>query len=111
MRDIVMLAGADDDLQEIFNRLEDREDGRGREFMAAVDRRLAWLSDFADSRSFYREPFRKERIPDTMQAIFYTSESRGVMVHAILDLRQDPRAIHRRLFGREPDGPTNMPSV
>lgn len=109
MRDLVVLAGADDDFQEIFNLLEDRQDGRGRDFMGEVDRQLAWLRDFAHARPFYREPFRKQRIPDTMFAIFYTSEPRGVMVHAILDLRQDPRAIYRRLFGREPDGPTNNP--
>ena len=68
MREIVVLAGPDDDLHEIFTQLEDRLDGGGR----------------------LREP-------------------RGVMVHAILDLRQDPRAIHRRLFGRDPDGPANTP--
>ena len=109
IREIVVLAGADDDLQKIFNQLEDRQDGRGRVFMAEVDRQLGWLCDFAHIRPYYREPFRKQRVPDTMIAIFYTSEPRGVMVHAILDLRQDPRAIYRRLFGRDPEGPANTP--
>lgn len=59
MRDLVVLAGADDDLQEIFNQLEDRQDGRGRDFMAGVDRQLAWLRDYAHARPYYQEPFRK----------------------------------------------------
>ena len=111
MRDIVMLAGADDDLQEIFNELEDRRNGKGRDFMAEVDRQLEWLREFADVRPFYREPFRKERVPKTWFGIFYTGEPRGVMVHAILDLRQNPRAIYRRLFGREPEGPATTPDL
>ena len=102
MAEVVTLAGADDDLQAIFNMLEDRHEGRGREFIWKVDHELDWLRKFGGSRSFYREPFRKHRVPGTPFAIFYVSEPRGVMVHSILDLRQDPNAIYRRLFGYDP---------
>ena len=50
-------------------------------------------------------PFRKQRVADTPFAIFYAREARGLIVHALLDLRQEPRAIFRRLFGRDPDQP------
>ena len=101
MREVLWLAGADDELQEIFNLLEARREGRGREFMKAVENELAWLRDFPESRPPHLAPFRQRRVPDTPYGIFYTSEARGLIVHALLDLRQDPRAIYRRLFGRD----------
>jgi plasmid stabilization system protein ParE len=101
MREVLWVAGADNELQEIFNMLEERREGRGLEFMNAIENELAWLRDFPESWPQALAPFRQRRVPDTFYGIFYTSEAGGLIVHALLDLRQDPRAIYRRLFGRD----------
>jgi len=101
MREVLWVAGADNELQEIFTMLEERREGRGLEFMRSVESELSWLRDFPESRPSSLPPFRHRRIPDTPYGIFYTSEARGLIVHALLDLRQNPRAIYQRLFGRD----------
>jgi plasmid stabilization system protein ParE len=37
--------------------------------------------------------------PDFRHGLFYVVETRGIIVHALLDLRQDPALILRRLKG------------
>ena len=106
MREVIWLAGADADLQAIFDLLEERQPGRGVRFMDEINAELAWLREYPEGRPKKPAPFRKQRIADSPFAIFYTNEARGVIVHAILDLRQEPRAIFRRLFGRDPDQPS-----
>jgi plasmid stabilization system protein ParE len=102
MCEVVWLAGADADLLWIFDMLEERQPGHGEQFMKDLDSELAWLRQYPEARPEKPAPFRKQRIADSPFAIFYTSEARGILVHAILDLRQEPRAIYRRLFGHEP---------
>ena len=107
MREVVWLAGADTDLQTIFDLLEARQLERGVTFMDEVGSELAWLRQFPEGRPEQPAPYRKQRVADSPYAIFYTNEPRGIMVHAIIDLRQNPRAIYRRLFGRDPDEPSS----
>jgi plasmid stabilization system protein ParE len=104
MREVIWLAGADADLQAIFDFLEERQPGRGVRFLDEINAELAWLREYPEGRPKKPAPSRKQRIADSPFAIFYTNEPRGVIVHAILDLRQEPRAICR-LFGRDPDQP------
>jgi len=46
---VEFLSGADADLQEIFNRFEDYQEGFGVEFMMAVDGYLARIATFPES--------------------------------------------------------------
>ena len=106
MREVIWVAGADADLQANFDFLEERQPGRGLRFLDEINDELACLREYPEGRPKKPAPFRKQWIPDSPFAIFYTNEARGVIVHAILDLRQEPRAIFRRLFGRDPDHPS-----
>lgn len=48
---------------------------------------------------------------DFNYGVFYSVEGQRVMVHAILDLRQDPVAIRRRLDRRDGDRVQNCGSA
>ena len=78
---VEFLCGADGDLQGAFNRFEDYRDGFGVEFMTAVDAYLARIAVF----------------PKSAYGIFYEPHPTRILVIAILDLRQDPEEIRRRL--------------
>jgi hypothetical protein len=55
----VLLAGADADLQESFNRLEDSREGLGVEFMLMVDACLARLGAFPNLVPLYLRNVRR----------------------------------------------------
>jgi plasmid stabilization system protein ParE len=58
MREVIWLAGADADLQAIFDLLEDRQPGRGVRFMDEINAELAWLREYPKAGS---EPRRSRR--------------------------------------------------
>jgi hypothetical protein len=94
---VEFLSGADADLQEIFNRFEDYRDGFGTEFITAVDAYLARIAVFPDLAPCYFEKVRRQVMHGFPYGIFYEPHPTRILVTAILDLRQDPRKINRRL--------------
>lgn len=50
---VVLLSGADADLQEVFNRFEDYRDGFGLEFMTVVDAYLTRIAAFPEIAPIY----------------------------------------------------------
>ncbi len=92
-----LLAGADADLQGIFNRLEDCGDGLGVEFLTVVDAYLERIANFPEIAPMYCESIRRQVMPGFPYGIFYEPHSRRILLAAILDLRQDPKKIRRRL--------------
>jgi hypothetical protein len=93
----VLLSGADADLQEAFNRLEDFREGLGVEFMLMVDACLARLGAFPKLAPLYFRNVRRLVAPRFYLGIFYESHPTRIVVLALLDLRQDEEQILKRL--------------
>ncbi|MBE7494762.1 MAG: type II toxin-antitoxin system RelE/ParE family toxin [Verrucomicrobiaceae bacterium] len=97
---VVILAGAELDVQRIYNRLTDYRDGAGDEFMdrlAGVFKQLEMFPELGPIRQF---GFRRILVPGHIYGVFYQVEERGVMVHAVADLRQDPAWLEKTLRER-----------
>lgn len=97
---IVILGGAESDLQRIYGRLTSFRDGAGDEFMDCVEGVFRRLEDFPESSPLRRLGFRRALVPGYVYGIFYQIETRGIMVHAVADLRQDPEWLERTLRER-----------
>jgi plasmid stabilization system protein ParE len=49
----------------------------------------------------YAGPYRRLLVRDFPYGIFYQAQANRIVVVAIMDRRQDPKSIRRKLFGRE----------
>jgi plasmid stabilization system protein ParE len=96
---IELLQGAEADLLELYIRLEERREGAGERYYAALDAALERLRMFPAMAPMYRATYRRLVLRPFDLGVFFTIAGERVMVGAILDLRQDPEAINRRLFG------------
>jgi plasmid stabilization system protein ParE len=97
MSEIVVLLGADSDLIKWFGRFEDWRPGLGfdfdRDFRKACDR----LSANPLVGPQWRQGFRRLLIRRWNLGIFYEVRGKRVLIHGILDLRQNPDEIEKRL--------------
>jgi len=98
MAEVVLLRGAEDDALNLFIAIHERSTNRAEKFSRALDRALGELSVFPEIRSRYRGRYRRKLVIGFREyGVFYTVEGDRVMVQAILNLRQDPQQIRRRL--------------
>lgn len=95
--ELVWLRKADDDLQQIYERLEQQAEGRGDAFFNAVDKTLERVALFPEIGSPFDLPIRRVLVEKGRYGIFYCVEKRGLVILAIEDLRQDPERIRRNL--------------
>jgi len=96
MAEIIWTAGADVDHQEIYVGLENQREGAGEAFMEEPDDLLGLRRRFPQMARVVSDPVRGLRIGDH-HGLFYVFEARGVIIHSLLDLRQDPARIRERL--------------
>lgn len=94
---VVFLSGADADLQSAFNQFEDYHEGFGVEFMQAVEAHLSRAAMFPLLAPVYVGKVRRLVLRGFPYGIFYEPQPTRVIVVAILDLRQNPERIRRRL--------------
>jgi hypothetical protein len=92
-----LLAGAESDLQTIFNRFEGYGEGCGVEMLMAVDAYLARIAVFPEIAPTYCEKIRRQVMQGFPYGIFYEPYATRIVVIAILDLRQNPKKIQKRL--------------
>ena len=97
--ELLLLARAEAEVLETQARLEDAVAGLGERFNLRVEEALDQLIGFPQSGSVYAAPFRRVLVRDFPFGIFYSIEGRRIVVQAVLDLRQDPQAIERKLRG------------
>jgi len=104
--EVVWTAGAERDLLEIHQRLFDALPDED-DLMARVLHRPLWSAvnllpqhPEVGARVKGTKGFRRWLLgPQRRYGLFYVIESRGIVVHALLDMRQNPDAIWKRLRG------------
>jgi len=101
MIELILLLQADLDIQAAFERYEDFQAGRGEVFLRQLDAALGLLRRHPEIAPVYAGPYRRMLIRDFPYGIFYQVQPSRVVVAAVVDLRQDPRTIRRKLFGPE----------
>jgi plasmid stabilization system protein ParE len=94
----VWTLGAEADVQAIYERLESWEEGTGDSFYAEVLASIELLEAFPEiGPVVHLGKIRRVLVFNRNYGLFYVPEARGVVLHALLDLRQDDRAIAKRI--------------
>jgi plasmid stabilization system protein ParE len=102
MPEIVWKQGAEQDLLEIFSDLEEREEKSGGLFVLKLDATLENLRLHPEMAPLFEAPMRRLVIGSSGFGLFYSVESRGIIVHALIHLSRSPETIRariRRLLG------------
>ena len=101
MTDLILLLQADRDIQSAFDRYENYQTGRGDVFIRQLDFTLTLLRQHPEIATVYSGPYRRMRIRDFPYGIFYQRQSTRLIIVAIVDLRQNPETIRKKLFGSD----------
>lgn len=99
MAEIVWKQGAEDDLLRIFAELEDRRADGGVRFVEQLDSTLLHLRNHPQMAPVFDWPMRRLVTGNSGYGLFYTVEPRGIIVHALVHLSQDPKAIRTKIRG------------
>ena len=94
--EVVFLRGAESELLAAFSRYEDKIEGLGAEFLVSVDGNLELIKQFPEMAPVYYQEIRRCVVSRFPYGVFYAVESHRIVVHAVLDLRQDPQSIRKR---------------
>ena len=97
MNEIVILLGADVDLVEHFGRFEDTAPGRGFEFDESFVKACDLLKKHPQIAARCGGSFRRLLMLEWNLGVFYKIVGQRILIHAIMDLRQNPSSIKRRL--------------
>ena len=97
MMELLILPAAERDLQDAYEGVVHRGPGSGRAFLDALELHLEQLRRFPLIGPVYHGPYRRLLMRRFRLGIFYAVEPDRLVVHAVLDLRQDPETIRRRL--------------
>ena len=96
---LILLLEADQDIQSAFNRYEEFQPGRGELFMHHLDAALTLLRQQPEIAPVYAGRYRRMLVRDFPYGIFYSVQPTRIVISAIMDLRQDPERIRRKLSG------------
>ena len=100
MSELVFLFSADADIQTAYEFYEAYQEGRGGVFMRHLDVAFGRLRTFPEIAPPIHEAHRRLLVHSFPYGVFYTIEGRRIIIAAVMDLRQDPEIIRRRLRGR-----------
>jgi plasmid stabilization system protein ParE len=98
-REIIWTAGAESDLLQLYEQVGDHEVAI-QTLRQPLDRALNLLAENPGLGPKVRgtKSVRRLLTGAKMQfGVFYVDEARGILLHALLDMRQDPKLIRRRL--------------
>lgn len=99
MSELVFLFSADSDIQIAYNFYEACQSGRGEVFMRHLDVAFGRLRSFPEIAPVFHDAYRRLLVHGFPYGIFYTIEGRRIVVTGVMDLRQDPTIIRKRLGG------------
>jgi plasmid stabilization system protein ParE len=94
---VELLRGAEADLLELYVRLEEIRPGLGERFYRMLDAAFKRLRTHPEMAPVYRGSYRRLVLRPFGFSVFYAIERDRLMIGAILDLRQDPASIDRRV--------------
>lgn len=97
---VVFLLAAEVDIQCAYNLLEDFSEGFGDRFIASLEEAVEQIARFPLSCRLVVEDYRRLLLPRFPYGLFYVVESGRIVVHAVMDLRQNPETIRHRLLGK-----------
>ncbi len=98
MKQVVVLNRAQDEILDLLLRLNEQRDGLGEECDEALRNAYLRLAEFPESAPVsIAPPLRRLVLRHFFLGIFYAIHGERVFIHAVLDLRQDPGLIARRL--------------
>ena len=97
MSELVFLFSADADIQSAYTFCESLQPGRGDVFMRQLDVALGHLRRFPEIAPFFQGPYRRLLIGGFPYGVFYAIEGNRIIVSAVMDLRQNPEIIRKRL--------------
>ena len=97
MIEVIRLAGAEADIQAVYERLEDVRAGAGDRFLRELDRCASLVARYPSIDRRHRGPFRKLLVSGYPYGVFYAIQPSRAVIVAVLDLRQEPEAINKRL--------------
>jgi plasmid stabilization system protein ParE len=95
VREIVILLGAEIEMQWAYERCADWPQAERLETQVRAS--LGQLQEQPYSGRHYAGRFRRLLVRQSVYGLFYIVEANRVVIHAMLDLRQDPAAILQRL--------------
>jgi toxin ParE1/3/4 len=99
MIELILLLQADRDIQSAFERYENYQSGRGEVFLHQLDIALTLLRQHPEIAPVYSGPYRRMLIRDFPYGIFYQRQPTRLIIAAVMDLRQDPKTIQKKLSG------------
>ena len=88
--EVVLLQSAQADLMEIYAR-------HGEASYHGIDAALEQIRAMPEAAPVYSGRFRRKVVRRTPFGIFYTIDGKRVMVSFVMDLRQDPNVIVKRI--------------
>ena len=97
--ELVFLYSADADIQAAYEFYEASQEGRGEVFMRHLDMAIGRLRNFPEMASPIHKAHRRLLVHGFPYGVFYTVEGRRIIIAGVMDLRQDPEVIRRRLGG------------
>ena len=99
MSELVFLFSADADIQTAYEFYEAYQEGRGEVFMRHLDVAIGRLRAYPELAAPFHETHRRLLVHGFPYGVFYTIEGRRIIIAGVMDLRQDPETIRRRLRG------------
>ena len=100
MSELVFLFIADADIQTGYEFYEACQAGRGEIFMRHLDVAFGRLRTSPEIAPVFLGSYRRLLVHGFPYGIFYTLEGRRIIISGVMDLRQDPVVIRRRLGGQ-----------
>ena len=99
MTDLILLLQAEHDIQSAFNRYEEYQPGRGGVFLRQLEVALTLIRQHPEMAPVYGGRYRRVLVRDFPYGIFFEVQARRIIVGAVMDLRQNPATIRRKLLG------------
>ena len=94
--ELVWTRGAEVDLQAIYEDIEEFHPGGGDRLLMLLDASLYLLRQFPEMAPFFDPPIRRLLLSSKRHGLFYSWEKRGIVLHALADLRNDPNLLKER---------------
>ncbi len=95
--ELVVLLAAEREILGLYQALEEHRPGLGANFIEVIETAFERLKSHPEHAPAYRRGYRRLLIRPYHLGLFYRLEGRRIVVVDLLDLRQEPASILRRL--------------